>query len=317
MKEEKKKILGTRDAYGQTLLRLGAENDKIVVLDADLSGSTRTAKFAKAFPERFFNMGIAEQDMISTAAGLATCGKIAFVSTFAVFGSGRAWDQIRQSVCYSEQNVKIVVTHAGISVGEDSATHQANEDIALMRALPKMTIIVPADGYETEKVIETVCEYEGPVYIRLARSPFPTIFGNNYKFKIGKSQTIRNGDQVTIIAIGIMVSKALGAASILEKEGIEARVINMSTIKPIDESAIIAAAKETGAIVTAEEHSIIGGLGSAVAEVIGETVPVPLKRIGIKDCFGLSGKPEELFCIFGLKEKDIVEAAKDVLIRKK
>ncbi|MGA1867180.1 MAG: transketolase family protein [bacterium] len=317
MTEKKNEMLGTRDVYGEILLRLGAENNQIVVLDADLSGSTRTAKFAKAFPKRFFNMGIAEQDMISTAAGLATCGKIPFVSTFAVFGSGRAWDQIRQSVCYSEQNVKIVVTHAGISVGEDSATHQANEDIALMRALPKMTIIVPADGYETEKALEAACTYIGPVYMRLARSPFPVLFGKEYTFEIGKAPTLRNGDDVTIIAIGIMVSKALKAASILEKQGIEARIINMSTIKPIDKQVIIAAAKETGAIVTAEEHSIIGGLGSAVAEVIGETVPVPLKRIGIKDCFGLSGKPEELFCRFGLEEKDIVEAVKDVMIRKK
>ncbi|MBN2373132.1 transketolase family protein [bacterium] len=310
-------MLGTRDVYGDTLVKLGAKNKDIVVLDADLSVSTRTAKFAEAYPERFFNMGIAEQDMISTAAGLATCGKIPFVSTFAVFLAGRAWDQVRQCVCYSEKNVKLVSTHAGITVGEDSATHQANEDIALMRILPNMTVICPADGIETARVIETVAMHKGPVYVRLARCKFPVIYDENYRFRIGKSDMIRDGSQATIIAIGIMVSHAIEAAKRLSEEGIDVRVINMSTVKPIDVKAIHKAALETGAIVTAEEHSIIGGLGSAVSEVIGESnIPCPIKRIGVKDCFGVSGKPEELLEKYCLGVKDIIEAAKDAIKRR-
>jgi transketolase len=311
------KMLGTRDVYGDTLVKLGEENKDIVVLDADLSASTRTSRFAKAFPERFFNMGIAEQDMISTAAGLATCGKIPFVSTFAVFLTGRAWDQIRQSVCYSEQNVKLVSTHAGITVGEDSATHHANEDIALMRVLPNMTVISPADGIETAQVIQAVSEHRGPVYVRLARCKFPVIYDENYHFQIGKADILKDGDQATIIAIGIMVSQALKAAEELEKDGINVRVINMSTLKPIDTEAIRQAARETGAIVTAEEHSIIGGLGSAVAEVIGESDhPCLLKRIGLRDCFGVSGKPDELMEKFCLGVKDIVKETKGIIKRK-
>lgn len=314
--EQKNKKIATRDVYGETLVRLGKENQDIVVLDADLSCSTRTCKFAAKYPERFFNMGIAEQDMISTAAGLATCGKIPFVSTFAIFETGRCWDQIRQSICYSEQNVKLVATHAGITVGEDSATHQANEDIALMRVLPKMKVIVPADGHETESIIEVISKYRGPVYVRLSRSAFPIIFKAGHKFEIGKSQIVHDGDNVTIIAIGIMVSKAINAAVILKEKGISARVINMSTIKPIDKNAIIDAAKETSAIVTAEEHSIIGGLGSAVSEIVSETIPVPIKRVGVKDRFGMSGKPDELLRRFGLNEEAIIEAAEDVISRK-
>lgn len=310
-------MLGTRDVYGDILVELGEKNKDIVVLDADLSASTRTCKFACAYPERFFNMGIAEQDMISTAAGLATCGKIPFVSTFAVFLTGRAWDQIRQSVCYSDQNVKLVSTHAGITVGEDSATHHANEDIALMRALPNMTVICPADGIETAQVIRTVANQRGPVYVRLARCKFPVIYDDNYHFQIGKSDMLRDGDQATIIAIGIMVSQALEAAESLAKEGIAVRVVNMSTIKPIDKEAILEAACQTGAIVTAEEHSIIGGLGSAVAEALVETNhPCHLKRIGTKDCFGVSGKPNELLEKFCLGVKDIIEATKEVIKRK-
>ncbi|MGA1865621.1 MAG: transketolase family protein [bacterium] len=310
-------MLGTRDVYGDILVELGEKNKDIVVLDADLSSSTRTCKFARAYPERFFNMGISEQDMISTAAGLATCGKIPFVSTFAVFLTGRAWDQIRQSVCYSDQNVKLVSTHAGITVGEDSATHHANEDIALMRALPNMIIICPADGIETAQVIRTVANQRGPVYVRLARCKFPVIYDDNYHFQIGKSDMLRDGDHATIIAIGIMVSQALEAAESLAKEGIAVRVINMSTIKPIDKEAIIKAASQTGAIVTSEEHSIIGGLGSAVAEVLVESNhPCPLKRIGTKDCFGVSGKPDELLEKFCLGVKDIIEATKEVIKRK-
>ena len=310
-------MLGTRDVYGDVLVEMGADNKDIVVLDADLSASTRTSKFAKAYPARFFNMGIAEQDMISTAAGFASCGKIPFVSTFAVFLTGRAWDQIRQSVCYSEQNVKLVASHAGITVGEDSATHHANEDIALMRALPNMRVICPADGIETAQVIKTVAQQKGPFYVRLARCKFPVIYDENYHFQIGKGDMVREGNQATIIAIGIMVSQALNAAEKLREEGISVRIINMSTIKPIDKEAIIRAASETGAIVTAEEHSVIGGLGSAVAEVMGESdSPCPLKRIGMKDCFGVSGKPEELLEKFCLGVKDIVEATKEVIERK-
>lgn len=311
------KMLGTRDVYGDTLVKLGAENKDIVVLDADLSASTRTAKFAQVYPERFFNMGIAEQDLISTAAGLATCGKVPFISTFAVFLTGRAWDQIRQCVCYSEQNVKLVSTHAGITVGEDSATHQANEDIALMRVLPNLTIICPADGIETAKVIEAVVRHKGPVYVRLARSKFPVIYDEDYQFQIGKSDMLRDGTQATIIAIGIMVSQSLKAAEQLCEQGIDVRVINMSTIKPIDAKAIHRAALDTGAIVTAEEHSIIGGLGSAVAEVVGESdLPCPIKRVGTMDCFGVSGKPEELLEKFCLGVKDIIKATKDIIKRK-
>jgi len=311
-------MLGTRDVYGDTLVELGAVNKDIVVLDADLSSSTRTAKFGKAYPERFFNMGIAEQDLISTAAGLATCGKIPFVSTFAVFLTGRAWDQVRQSVCYSEQNVKLVATHAGITVGEDSATHQSNEDIALMRVLPKMVVICPADGVETAQVINEVVKYKGPVYVRLSRSKFPVIYNKQYKFRIGKSSILREGRDATIIAIGIMVSQALKAAEELAQEGIDVRIINMSTIKPIDVEVINDAVKDTGAIITAEEHSIIGGLGSAVAEIVGESnFPCPIKRVGICDCFGVSGKPEELLERFCLGVKDIVEATKDAVERKK
>jgi transketolase len=310
-------MLGTRDVYGDILVELGEKNKDIVVLDADLSASTRTCKFARAYPERFFNMGIAEQDMISTAAGLATCGKIPFVSTFAVFLTGRAWDQIRQSVCYSDQNVKLVSTHAGITVGEDSATHHANEDIALMRALPNMTIICPADGIETAQMIRTVASHRGPVYVRLARCKFPVIYDDNYHFQIGKSDMLRDGDQATIIAVGIMVSQALEAAETLAKEGIAVRVVNMSTIKPIDKEAILKAASQTGAIVTSEEHSIIGGLGSAVAEVLVESNHLcPLKRIGTKDCFGVSGKPHELLEKFCLGVKDIIDATREVIKRK-
>lgn len=311
------KNLGTRDVYGEVLVRLGQQNPNIVVLDADLSCSTRTAKFGKAFPERFFNMGIAEQDMISTAAGLAAAGKIAFVSTFAVFATGRAWDQIRQSVCYSEQNVKIVASHAGITVGEDSATHQANEDIALMRNLPNMSIIVPADGVETEKVLEYLAQDKCPTYVRLSRHKFPVIFDSQYIFQKGKAVVLEEGTEATVIAIGIMVSKALQAQQILKKEGISVRLLNMSTVKPIDREAIILAAQETGAIVTAEEHSIIGGLGSAVAEVLSEHCPAPLKRVGINDCFGISGEAEELLNYFGLTVRAVVEAVKKVITRKR
>lgn len=312
------KKLGTRDVYGDVLVRLGQQNPNIVVLDADLSCSTRTCKFAEAFPERFFNMGIAEQDMISTAAGLAAAGKIAFVSTFAVFATGRAWDQIRQSLCYSQQNVKIVASHSGITVGEDSATHQANEDISLMRNLPNMSIIVPADGIETEKALEYLVKYDNrPVYLRLSRYKFPVIFDSQYVFRKGKAIVLEEGTEATVIAIGLMVSRALEAQQMLKEQGISVRVINMSTIKPIDREAIISAAQETGAVVTAEEHSIIGGLGSAVAEVLSEQCPVPLKRIGINDCFGISGDADELLNYYGLNAQSIVQSVKEIIDKKK
>lgn len=315
MKE--KKLVAGRDIYGKTLVELGKENPNIVVLDADLAASTKTADFGKAYPERFFDMGIAEQDMIGTAAGLSTCGKIAFASTFAVFGSGRAWDQVRLSVAYTRSNVKIVVTHGGITTGEDGASHQANEDLAIMRALPNMTVIVPADGIETAKVIRECVNFYGPVYVRLSRAKTPLVYENDqYDFKIGKAVELCKGSDVTIIACGIMVDKALDASLELAKKNISARVINMHTIKPIDKDMIIKCAKETGAIVTAEEHSIIGGLGSAVAESLVENACVPMARVGIKDVFGESGIPDDLLVKYGLTVEEIIKAAESVVKRK-
>ena len=306
-------LMATRDAYGKTLVKLGKENPEIVVLEADCSSSTRTSVFRESFPDRFFNLGIAEANMIGFAAGLATCGKIVFVSTFAVFGSSRVFDQVRTSIAWPKLNVKIVVTHAGISVGEDGASHQAIEDIALMRSLANMTVIVPADGIETEKAIIACTKVQGPFYIRLGRAKFPIVFSNDYEFKIGKGVVLRDGKDATIIAIGLMVFEALQAADELEKEGITTRVINMSTIKPIDKELIIQAAKDTGAIVTCEEHSIIGGLGSAVAEVLVENCPVSMKRIGVPDRFGFSATPDELLERFEMKSTHIVKAVKGII----
>ncbi|MDO8445537.1 MAG: transketolase family protein [Deltaproteobacteria bacterium] len=309
-------MIATREAYGETLARLGEINKDIVVLDADLSGSTKTAIFAKKFPERFFNMGVAEQDMMGTAAGLAVAGKIPFASTFAIFATGRAWEQVRQSIAYPKANVKIVASHAGITVGEDGASHQSVEDIAVMRVIPEMTVIVPADGIETRKVIEEMVRYKGPVYVRVSRGKSPVIFDDSYSFEIGKGTVLREGTGVAIIACGIMVSKAMEAADILGKEGLSARVINISTIKPIDKDLIIKAARETCAIVTAEEHSVIGGLGSAVAEVLSENYPVPMKRVGIEDKFGTSGDADRLMEIYGLTPENIAKAAREVIKRK-
>jgi transketolase len=309
-------LVGTRDAYGRALLKLGKINPNVVVLDSDTASSTRTSWFAKEFPDRFFNCGISEANMISTAAGLALSGKIPFASSFAVFGTARPFEQIRCNVCWPKANVKIVVTHAGITVGEDGASHQSIEDIALMRILPNMTVIVPADAVETEKAVFAAVEYEGPIYIRLARAKFPIVYPDGYEFKIGKASVLRNGGDVSIITAGLMVFEALEAAQVLSKEGIEARVINMSTIKPIDEEIIIKAAEETGAIVTAEEHSIIGGLGSAVAEVLVENNPVPMKRIGIKDIFGVSGDADSLLEEFELKSTNIINAVHSILKQK-
>lgn len=304
------KMIATRDAYGEALKELGAINENIVVLDADLSGSTKTSVFQKAFPNRFFNVGIAEQNLIGTAAGLATAGKIPFASSFAMFATGRAFEIIRNSVCYPKLNVKIAATHAGLTVGEDGATHQALEDISLMRSLPNMIVLSPADAVETKQCIFKAAEHKGPVYIRLGRAKVPVIFDENYKFEIGKGVQLRDGNDITIIATGVMVDRALKASEKLMEEGISARVINISTIKPIDKDIIIKAAKETKGIITVEEHSIIGGLGSAVAEVVVENCPTKVIRIGTMDTFGESGDGFELLDKYGLSVDNIVEKAK-------
>lgn len=305
------KEMATRDVYGITLVEMGKKNPDIVVLDADLSCSTKTAKFAKTFPDRFFNMGISEQDMIGVAAGLALTGKIPFASTFAIFATGRAWEQIRQTVCYSNANVKIVATHGGITVGEDGATHQALEDVALMRVIPGMTVIVPADAYETAQVIVSATEYYGPVYIRLGRAKVSPVMPEDYRFEIGKAHIFKLGKDVNIIANGLMVAEALKASEILNKEGIDAGVANFSSVKPIDVEALLKIAKSSKLIVTAEEHSIIGGLGSAVAEFVCENHPVLIKRIGIKDTFGCSGSWKELLKFYGLTSENIIHTVRE------
>lgn len=303
--------MATREAYGKALAKYGMENENIVVLDADLSKSTKTADFKKVCSDRFINMGIAEGNMMAVAAGLAACGKIPFASTFAMFAAGRAFEQIRNSICYPKLNVKICATHAGITVGEDGASHQAIEDISLMRSIPNMTIINPSDAVETEAAIKAIIEYKGPCYVRLGRSAVNIINDNaDYKFEIGKGSLLREGKDATIIATGIMVDAALEAYNILAEEGIRTRVINIHTIKPIDEEIITKAARETGVIITAEEHSIIGGLGSAVAEVVSTNYPVSVLRVGIKDVFGESGKPAELLKAYGLTAEDIVKEVK-------
>ena len=305
-----KKPKATRDAYGEALLELGRKRSDVVALDADLSGSTKTGKFAKEFPDRFFNIGIAEQDMIGTAAGLALTGKVPFASTFAVFETGRAWDQIRLVVCYSNTNVKLVATHGGITVGEDGASHQALEDIALMRALPNMTVIVPADAAETTSVINAIVDYKGPVYVRLGRAKVPYVMPDDYKFSLGKAFVFHIGKDANIVAAGIMVDMAKKAAEILSQEGIDTGVINMSTIKPLDEETLLRVAKSSKIIVTAEEHSIIGGLGGAVCEFVSENCPVTVKRIGTRDTFGCSGNPDDLLKLHGITVGNIVETIK-------
>ncbi|WP_346890034.1 transketolase family protein [Clostridium sp. UBA1056] len=305
------KSVATREAYGKALARIGKENENIVVLDADLSKSTKTADFKAVCPERFINMGIAEGNMMTVAAGMAACGKIPFASTFAIFATGRAFEQIRNSICYPKLNVKVCATHAGLTVGEDGASHQSVEDISLMRSIPNMVVISPSDGIEVEAAIEAISKYEGPCYVRLGRSAVPIINDNeDYKFEIGKGVTLRDGKDATIIATGIMVEAALEAYNILAEEGIRVRVINIHTIKPIDEELITKAARETKLIVTAEEHSVIGGLGSAVAEVVTTNSPATVLRVGIKDTFGESGKPAELLKAYGLTATDIVKAVK-------
>ncbi|KPU26702.1 transketolase [Caloranaerobacter sp. TR13] len=312
------KKMATRDAYGEALKELGKVNKDIVVLDADLSKSTRTNWFKEEFPERFINVGIAEQNLIGTAAGLAAAGKIPFASSFAMFATGRAYEIIRNSVAYPKLNVKIAATHAGITVGEDGASHQSVEDLSLMRTVPNMVVINPADGVEAKAAVLEAAKYNGPVYIRLGRSKVPVIFNEeDYKFEIGKGIMLEDGTDATIIATGVMVSAALEASKKLAEEGIRVRVINIHTLKPIDKDIIVKAAQDTGAIVTAEEHNIIGGLGSAVSEVLVENYPVPVEKVGIKDTFGESGNGDELLVKYGLTPENIIEAVKKVISRKR
>lgn len=308
MKEEIKKA--TRQSYGEALVELGKENENIVVLDADLSTATKTELFKKEFPTRFFEMGIAEQDMIGTAAGLATCGKIPYASSFAVFASGRAYDQIRNSVCYPRNNVKICATHSGITVGEDGATHQMLEDISLMRTLPNMTVICPSDDIQTKWAVKEISKIDGPVYLRLSRMATPIIYDENTEFEIGKAIQTGDGIDATIIATGDVVCEAIKAKEKLEKKGINVRVLDIHTIKPIDKQAIIKCAKETKKIITIEDHSIIGGLGSSVCEILSEEYPTKVIRMGINDCFGKSGKAEELMKYFKITAEDIIKEIK-------
>lgn len=311
MSEVKK--IATRDSYGAALVELGKSDPDLVVLDADLSAATKTGIFKKAFPDRFINAGIAEGNMMSVAAGLATTGKTVFASSFAMFAAGRAFEQVRNSIGYPHLNVKIGATHAGISVGEDGATHQCCEDIALMRSIPGMTILNPADDTEARKAVFAAAALDGPVYLRLGRLAVPVLFDKDYPFAVGKGVQLVAGNDVTIVATGLLVAEALIAAEQLKNEGISARVIDMATIKPIDRDILVAAARETGAIVTAEEHNVIGGLGSAVTEVICETVPVPVLRVGVMDTYGKSGPAKELLPLFGLCAANIAAKAKDAI----
>lgn len=308
--------VATRNAYGTALADLG-ENEKIVAFDADVCTCTMSVLFAQKYPERFFNCGIAEANMVNMAAGMSTFGYTPFVHAFAMFMAGRCYDQIRNTLCYPELNVKCVGTHAGLSVGEDGATHQCIEDIALMRAIPNMTVLCPADAKETEAATKAAAEHKGPVYLRLGRLPVETVTDvEGYEFRIGKANVLRKGTDVTIIATGLMVAEALKAAEALSEQGIQARVLNMHTIKPLDEEAILLAARETGCIVTAEEHNILGGLGSAVSEVTSMKKPVPVIRVGVKDVFGRSGNAETLLKMYGLSSEEIVAAAKEAIAMK-
>ena len=304
--------MATRQAYGQVLVELGGENPNLVVMDADLSKSTMTAEFSKAYPERFINMGIAEQNLYGTAAGLAISGKVVCASTFAMFASGRAFEIIRNAIGYTHANVKVCATHAGITVGEDGATHQTFEDIALMRTIPGMTVVNPSDGASAKILMRQVVAMNGPVYVRLGRAAVPMVYNEDSDIQLGKGNCVRDGKDVTVIATGIMVNEALIAAEQLKEEGVDVRVIDMHTIKPIDRDIIIKAAKETGRIVTAEEHSVIGGLGSAVAEVVVSECPVKMAFVGQHDIFGESGKPDELKAKYGMTAADIVKAVKSL-----
>jgi len=307
------KKIATRVSYGNALKRIGATNENLVVLDADLSKSTKTAVFGAEFPERHFNMGIAEQNMVGVAAGLAASGKIPVASSFAMFAAGRAFEIVRNSVCYPKLNVKICATHAGVTVGDDGASHQAIEDLSIMRSLPNMVVLNPGDDVTAQKAVDAMLEYVGPVYARFGRAEVPVVHAEDVDFVIGKGIQMSEGTDVTIIATGILVAEAVEAKETLEKEGYSVRLIDMHTIKPIDTDIIVKAATETKAIVTAEEHSIIGGLGSAVAEVVAEHAPTKVIRVGVKDTFGESGKPDQLMEAYGLKAKNIVEAVKSAL----
>lgn len=307
--EEKK--IATRQSYGEALVELGKQNPNVVVLDADLAGATKTELFAKQFPDRFLDIGIAEQDLMATSAGLATCGKIPFASTFAVFAAGRAYDQIRNSICYPELNVKIVATHAGITVGEDGATHQMLEDLSLMRTLPNMTVMCTSDDTETKWAIQEIANMQGPVYLRLARMATPILYEKGEEFTIGKAKQIGTGKDGTVFATGVMVAEAVKAQKLLKEEGINIRVVDVHTIKPIDEETIITCAKETKKLISIEDHNIIGGLGSAIAEVLTEKYPTKLIRMGVPDTFGKSGTAEKLMQYFHLTAEDIVKKIKE------
>ncbi len=309
MKEEKK---ATRQSYGEALEKLGEENNNIVVLDADLAGATKTNIFAKKFPERFFDMGIAEANMIGVAAGMSTCGKIPYVSTFAAFAAGRAYDQIRSSICYPKLNVKICATHSGITVGEDGATHQMIEDISLMRTLPNMTVMSVCDDTETKWAVKEISKLNGPVYLRLARLATPIIYEENQKFEIGKAIQIGDGTDATIFATGVTVAEAIKAKEILANRGINIRVVDVHTIKPIDKEMIVKSAKETKRLISVEDHNIIGGLGSAISEVLTDEYPCKLVRLGINDVFGKSGNAVELMEYFGLTSEKIVQSVIDI-----
>jgi transketolase len=302
----------TREALGATLVELVSEGVDIVVVEADLSKSTTTNKLADAYPERFFNVGIAEANMTDVAAGLAVAGKVAFTGSFAVFGTGRAYDQIRNTICYSGLNVKLTPTHAGITVGPDGGSHQMIEDLALMRVLPGMRVLVPADFNAAKAAIRCAATNSGPFYVRLGRATLPEVYPDGTEWELGRANVLRRGSDVTLAACGVMVAEALAAAELLAADGIEAEVIDVATVKPIDVDTIAESAKKTGAVVSCEEHSIIGGLGSAVAEVLGENAPVPLKRVGVNDVFGTSGEPDELMAYFGLTAADIVAAAREL-----
>lgn len=303
----------TRDGYGEGLVELAQSRSDLIVMDADLAAATKTGVFKKACPDRFFDCGIAEGNMMGVAAGLAASGKLVFASSFAMFAAGRAFEQVRNSIGYPHLNVKIGASHAGISVGEDGASHQCCEDIALMRSIPGMVILNPADAVEAKKAVFAAAKWDGPVYLRFGRLAVPVIFDDGYTFEIGKSVRLTEGTDVTVIATGLMVNEALIAAEALKQEGVSVRVINMATIKPIDREAVIAAAKETGVIVTAEEHSVIGGLGSAVAEVVCETVPVPVLRVGVQDTFGQSGPAVDLLKLYGLCAENIAATVRNAL----
>ncbi len=309
------KKIATREAYGNALCELAPKYD-FVVLDADLAAATKTGIFKKKYPERFFDCGIAEGNMMSVAAGIASTGKTVFASSFAMFAGGRAFEQVRNSIGYTHLNVKIGATHGGISVGEDGATHQCNEDFATMRSIPGMVIINPADAVETRAAVEAAILHDGPVYLRFGRYALPVLYGDDYKFELGRGVLMADGSDVTLVATGLMVATALEARKLLAAEGISARVVNIHTIKPIDRDIIVAAANETGAIVTCEEHSILGGLGSAVAEVLVENAPVPMERVGVRDEFGRSGTVPALMEYYGLTAKDIAERAMRAIARK-